>query len=280
MKKLLTIIFVLIILIAGGIGGGMYWFGMGLESSYRLALKQTGDLSGLILQGIGFDKNFLGADAQTLVMLPGLHVTGVVQQHITPGPIALSKLMAGQLDFNPVKYIADGTIKLNAKKGLASADRALIARLPTAALAVRSGLLTEKNTILITVPAFKGKTEGTSISWPQSEFLFETNENWSPIRLVSGSLNAKLPAGVVENLIRLRIHLDIEELKKRRKLSPAEVKQLSPAAVRISVANALPGYIERYGIKDVLDNAKNHGQPVNVSFRPGQIKVGGVTLPQ
>ena len=280
MKKLITILFVLILLVAGAIGGGTYWLGMGVEPSYQQALNQTGDQSGLILKSASFDQGLLASRATTLVMLPGAHVTAMLDQEISPGPIAIQKFLAGEPDFNPVKYVSSGSIKLSAKKELSTEARKLIGRFPVAALNARSDLLSGKNTVSISVPSFKGTLNDTNMSWPTAEFVFEANEHWNPIQLVSGTTNMKLPAEVVENLIRLRIHLDIEDLKSRRKLSPTEIKKLSPTAARIAVENALPGYIDRYGIKDVLDNARNTAQPITVSFRPGQIKVGGVTLPR
>jgi hypothetical protein len=280
MKKILTILFVLIILVAGGVAGGMYWFGMNLESTYRQALNQSGSQSGLILHSTSFSKSFMASDANALAMLPGLNVTAAIHQKIYPGPLALPKLLAGQLEYNPVKFTSMGTIKLNAKKELTGPARGVIARLPAAKLDISSELLSDRTRILVTIPAYKGKFEGTPISWPQTVFIVETNDRWNPIRLVNGSFNAKLPASVVENLIRLRIHLDIEALKTRRKLSPAEIKKLSPAAVKIAVANAFPGYIERYGIGNVLQNAKKTNKPINVIYRSGQIKIGGVMLPR
>lgn len=280
MKKLITIIFVLILLVAGGIGGGTYWFGMGLEASYQQALTQTGNQTGLILKSTSFNKGLLASRATTLIMLPGAHVTAMADQDISPGPIAIQKILAGELDFNPVKFVSNGTLKFSAKKELAPEDKKLIARLPVSTIQARSDLLSGTNMVSISVPSFKGKLDSTNMSWPAAKFVFESNEQWNPVRLVGGTTNMKLPARVVESLIRLRIHLDIEELKARRKLSPAEIKKLSPAAARIAVDNALPGYIDRYGIKDVLDNARNTAQPITVSFRPGQIKVGGVTLPR
>jgi len=280
MKKILTILFVLIILVAGGVAGGMYWFGMSLESTYRQALNQAGNQSGLILHSTSFNQSFMASEADALAMLPGLNVTAMIHQKIYPGPLALPKLLAGQLEYNPVKFSSMGTIKLNAKKELTGPARGVIARLPMAKLEVSSELLSDRTRILVTIPAYKGKFEGTPISWPQTVFIVETNDLWNPIRLVNGSFNAKLPAAVVENLVRLRIHLDIEALKSRRKLSPAEIKKLSPAAVKIAVANAFPGYIERYGIRNVLDNARKTNQPINVSFRAGLTKIGGVVLPR
>ena len=280
MKKILTILFVLILLVAGGVAGGMYWFGMGLESTYRQALNQAGSQSGLILHSTSFNKSYIASDANALAMLPGLNVTAAIDQKIYPGPLALPKLLAGQLEFNPVKYTAMGTIKLNPKKELTGPARGVIARLPAAKLDIGSELLSDRTRVLVTVPAFKGKFEGTAISWPETVFVIETNDRWNPIRLVNGSLNAKLPASVVESLVRLRIHLDIDALKVHRKLSPAEIKKLSPAAVKIAVANAFPGYIERYGIGNVLENARKNNQPINVSYRAGQVKIGGVMLPR
>jgi len=280
MKKILTILFVLIILVVGGVAGGMYWFGMNLESTYRQALNQAGSQSGLILHSTSFNKTFVSSDASALAMLPGLNVTAAIDQKIFPGPLALPKLLAGQLEYNPVKYTSMGTIKLNAKKELTGPARGVIARLPAAKLDVSSDLLSERSRVLITVPAFKGKFEGTPMSWPETVFVIETNDRWNPIRLVNGSFNAKLPASVIESLIRARINLDIEGLKSQRKLSPAEIKKLSPAAVKIAVANAFPGYIDRYGIRNVLDNAKKNSQPVNVVYRAGQLKIGGVMLPR
>jgi hypothetical protein len=280
MKKILTILLVLIILVAGGVAGGMYWFGMSVESTYRAALNQAGRQSGLLIHSTSFNKSFMASDAKALAMLPGVNVTAAINQKIYPGPLALPKLLAGKLEYNPVKYTSIGTIKLSAKKGLTGPARGVIARLPAAKLDVSSDLLSNKNRILITLPPFKGKFEGTPISWPETIFIFQSTDNWSPIRLANGSMSAKLPASVIESLIRLKIHLDIEALKTRRKLSPAEIKKLSPAAVRIAVANAFPGYIERYGIQNVLDNAKKTNQPINVSYRAGQIKIGGVMLPR
>lgn len=280
MKKLLTIILVLIILVAGGVGGGMYWFGMELESSYNQATRQTGKQTGLILKNSGFTKGFMASTANTIVMLPGVHATAMISQQISPGPIAIAKIIAGELDYNPVKYLSSGTIKINGKKGLGSAEKRLIKKLPPAQISVRSDLLSGTNTISIVIPSFKGKIDGTSISWPKTRFKFETDDQWNSIKLISGTANMKLPSRVIENIIRLRIHLDIEELKSKRKLSPSEIKKLSPAASRLAVDNALPGYIKRYGIRNVLDNAISNNQPVTVSFRPGQIKVGGVTLPR
>ena len=280
MKKILTILFVLIILVVGGVAGGMYWFGMNLESTYRQALNQAGSQSGLILHSTSFNKTFISSDASALAMLPGLNVTAAIDQKIFPGPLALPQLLAGQLEYNLVKYTSMGTIKLNAKKELTGPARGVIARLPAAKLDISSDLLSDRSRILITVPAFKGKFEGTPMSWPQTVFVIETNDRWNPIRLVNGSFNAKLPASVVESLIRARINLDIEGLKSQRKLSPSEIKKLSPAAVKIAVANAFPGYIDRYGIRNVLDNAKKNNQPVNVIFRAGQLRIGGVMLPR
>lgn len=267
-------------LVAGGVAGGMYWFGMNLESTYRQALNQAGSQSGLILHSTSFNKSFVASDANALAMLPGLNITAAINQKIYPGPLALPKLLAGQLEFSPVKYTAMGTIKLNPKKELTGPARGVVARLPAAKLQISSSLLSDKSRVLITVPPFKGTLEGTPISWPETVFVIETNDSWNPIRLVNGSMNARLPASVVENLIRLRIHLDIEALKAHRKLSPAEIKKLSPAAVKIAVANAYPGYIERYGIGNVLDNARKNNQPLNVSYRAGQLRIGGVTLPR
>lgn len=280
MKKILTILLVLIILVAGGVAGGMYWFGMSLEPTYRAALNQASRQSGFLIHSTSFNQSFIVSDANALAMLPGVDVTAAINQKIYPGPLATPKLLAGKLEYKPVKYTAFGTIKLNAKKGLTGPARGVIARLPAAKLDVSSDLLSDKSRMLITIPAFKGKFEGTPISWPETFFIFQSNDNWSSIQLANGSLSAKLPASAIESLIRLKIHLDIEALKTRRKLSPAEIKKLSPAAVRIAVANAFPGYIERYGIQNVLDNARKKNQAITVSYRAGQIKIGGVMLPR
>jgi len=280
MKKILTIFLVLIILIAGGVAGGMYWFGMSLESTYRQALDQAGSQSGIIIRSTSYNQGFMNSDASAIAVLPGLDLTAAIDQKIFPGPLALPKLLAGQIEINPIKFMARGTIKLNAKKELTGPARGVIARLPAANLDVVSKLLDEKNRVLVTLPAYNGKYEGTPISWPETVFVFQTNDRWNPIQLMNGSFTAKVPASVIESLVRLKIHLDIEALKAHRKLSPAEIKQLSPAAVKIAVNNAYPGYIERYGIKDVLDNARNANQAIAVSYRAGQLKIGGVMLPR
>lgn len=284
MKTLLKIFFLLILLIVGGLAGGTYWFGKNLEQDMQQALAQSSSQGGVILKSSSFSPGLLESRAQIMAMVPGVNMTGMIDQRIVPGPIPLANLISGQIDlatqFQPVKFVSSGTLKLHPKKGLASDDAGLVKKLAAANIDVRSDLVSNKNTITITLPAFKGKMDGVLMTWPQTEFRFETNDQWSPIHLVGGTGTMKLPARMVESLIRLRIHLDIEQLKSNRKLKPAEIKKLSPAAVRISVANALPGYIERYGIRDVLNNARSQNRPITVSFRPGQIKVGGVTLPR
>lgn len=287
MKTLLKIFFLLILLIVGGLAGGTYWFGKNLEQDLQRALAQASSQGGAILKSSSFNAGLLESQAQIMAMVPGVNMTGMIDQRIVPGPIPLANLISGQVNLDnlagelqPVKYVSNGTLKLQAKKNLGSDDAALVKKLAAANISVRSDLVSNKNTITITLPAFKGRMDGVLMSWPETEFKLETNEQWSPIYLVGGTGTMKLPARMVENLVRLRIHLDIEQLKTSRKLKPAEAKKLSPAAVRISVANALPGYIERYGIRDVLNNAASRNQPVTISFRPGQIKVGGVTLPK
>lgn len=284
MKTLLKIFFLLILLIVGGLAGGTYWFGKNLEQDMQQALAQSTSQGGVILKSSSFNPGLLESQAQIMAMVPGVNMTGMIDQRIVPGPIPLANLLSGQVDlatqFQPVKFVSGGTLKLHPKKGLDGDDANLVKKLAAANIDVRSDLVSNKNTITIILPAFKGKMDGVLMSWPQTEFRFETNDRWSPIYLVGGTGTMKLPARMVENLIRLRIHLDIEQLKTNRKLKPAEIKKLSPAAVRISVANALPGYIERYGIRDVLNNARSQNRPITISFRPGQIKVGGVTLPR
>lgn len=280
MKTLIKLFFLLIFLVIAGVAGGTYWLGMSLEQRHSTALQLASGQTGLILKSTGFNKGLIDSNATAMAMLPGVHITANIDQKVFPGPLPLASLMQGKVDTDPVYYMSNGTIKLNAKKGIRGSDRTFVNRLPAADIGARASLLSGKNYITITIPAHKGKLDNTLISWPQTEFRFETNEAWNPVQLVSGSASMKLPARVVENLIRLRIHLDIEELKTLRKLSKAEIKKLSPAAVRIAVDNALPGYIDRYGIRNVLENAKSRNRPITVSFRPGQVKVGGVTLPK
>lgn len=280
MKTLIKLIFALIFLVIAAVAGGTYWFGMGLEQRQEDVARLASSQTGLIIKSTGFSKGLIDSSAMAMAMLPGVHIIANIEQKIFPGPLPLASLMNGQIDLEPVNFMSSGTIKLNGKKELAAADRAFVNRLPAASLSLRSNLLTEKYFVSIDVPSFKGKIDDTDISWPQTEFRFETNSQWQPVQLVSGATTLKLPASVIENLIRLQIHLDIENLKANRKLTRDEIKKLSPAAVRISVENALPGYIERYGIRNVLDNAKATNKPINVSFRPGQIKVGGVVLPR
>jgi len=278
MKKILMALLVLIILVAGGIAGGMYWFGQTLESGYQQALQQVGNQSGMIMKSTGFTPGFMSSQANALVMIPGANVTANADHEISPGPINIAGLLAGDIDFNPIKYVARSTVKLVPKKELSPENRKLVASLPAVVVNSRADLLNGGTRADITIPAYKGTVDGTAMSWPQMEFQVEGDDNWGSLRLVSGSAAMKLPAEVVENMIRIRIQLDIENLKTQRKLSPQEAKQLSPAAVRLAVENALPGYINRYGIKEVLTAAKNGKQPVSVSYRPGQLKVGGVTL--
>jgi hypothetical protein len=278
MKKILVALLVLILLVAGGIAGGMYWFGQALESGYQQALQQVGNQSGMILKSTGFTSGFMASQANTLVMIPGANVTGTADHEIAPGPVNLGGLLAGDIDLNPAKYVARTTVKLLPKKELSAEDKKVIASLPAAVIVSRANLLDGGTRANITVPSYKGTVDGTAMNWPQMEFSFEGDDVWGSLRLVSGSAAMKLPAAVVEDLIRVRIQLDIENLKTQRKLSPQEAKQLSPAAVKLAVENALPGYIVRYGIKEILAASRNSKQPISVSYRPGQLKVGGVTI--
>jgi len=280
MKTLIKLIFALIFLVIAAVAGGTYWFGMGLEQRHQDVVNLASSQTGLIIKSTGFSKGLIDSSAMSMAMLPGVHIIANIEQKVFPGPLPLASLMNGQIDYEPVYFMSSGTIKLNGKKELKPEDRAFVNRLPAASLSLRSGLYPEKYTMSVGIPSFKGKIDDTDISWPQTEFRFETNSQWNPVRLVSGAATMKLPASVVEDLIRLQIHLDIENLKATRKLTRQEIKGLSPAAVRISVENALPGYIERYGIRNVLENARSSKKSINVSFRPGQIKVGGVILPR
>lgn len=280
MKKILVALLVLIILVAGGVAGGMYWFGQSLESSYQQALQQVGGQSGMILKSTGFTPGFVSSQAKTLVMIPGADVTADAEHEIAPGPINITGLLAGNIDFNPIKYAAVSKIRLTPKKELSVDGKKAVATLPATTVKSLLGLMNSGISADITVPAYKGSLGGTVMTWPQMEFRVEGDESWGSLHLVSGSAALKLPAEVVENLIRVRIQLDIEDLKKLRKLSPQEAKQLSPAAVKLAVENALPGYVSRYGIKEVLAAAKNGKQPVSVSYRPGQLKIGGITIVQ
>jgi len=280
MKTLIKLIFALIFLVIAAVAGGTYWFGMGLEQRHQDVVNLASSQTGLIIKSTGFSKGLIDSSAMSMAMLPGVHIIANIEQKVFPGPLPLASLMNGQIDYEPVYFMSSGTIKLNGKKELKPEDRAFVNRLPAASLSLRSGLYPEKYTMSVGIPSFKGKIDDTDISWPQTEFRFETNSQWNPVRLVSGAATMKLPASVVEDLIRLQIHLDIENLKATRKLTRQEIRGLSPAAVRISVENALPGYIERYGIRNVLENARSSKKSINVSFRPGQIKVGGVILPR
>lgn len=278
MKKIFVALLVLIILVAGGVAGGMYWFGQSLESGYQQALQQVGNQSGMILKSTGFTPGFMASRANTLVMIPGASVTANAEHEIAPGPVNVGGLLAGEIDPNPVKYVARSTIKFLPKKELSAEHKKIVAGLPPIVIVSRANLLDGGTNASITAPAYKGTVDGTAMNWPQMEFRFEGDDLWGSMRLVSGSATMNLPAEVIEDLIRVRIQLDIENLKKQRKLSPQEAKQLSPAAVKLAVENALPGYISRYGIKEMLAAAKSSKQPVAVSYRPGQLKVGGVTI--
>jgi uncharacterized protein YdgA (DUF945 family) len=120
-KKLISLITVLVVLSLGLWTAATYWFGTKTEQRYHAFLKQASQYQYLRLVNESYSRGFLGSKARTVVEFhppPGT-VTGdqpfqfKLDHDITHGPLSFGKSPEGQAQFKPVMAIIETRLVLS-----------------------------------------------------------------------------------------------------------------------------------------------------------------------
>ena len=115
MKKFISIVMLLLILVVALWGGATYWFGVKTEERYHALLEQASSWQVVTLLNESYSRGFLGSKARTIVefrRLPDMAAENqpmrfILESDITHGPFPLRQSPNGKGRFKPVMAIIE-----------------------------------------------------------------------------------------------------------------------------------------------------------------------------
>ncbi len=121
MKKIATILgAVLVLLVAVG-AAAPFWFGMQAEDAYNNLVGQMAQTSSASINTKHYERGWLRSTAETTVALPGVPMNVSLTHDIAHGPLAIDRLLQGELTVTPALAFVSSHATLTPRPG-ASAD--------------------------------------------------------------------------------------------------------------------------------------------------------------
>ncbi|MFQ6021465.1 MAG: YdgA family protein [Acidiferrobacterales bacterium] len=164
MKKIVTILGMVLILLVVAAGAAPFWFGMQAENAYNSIVEQMAKNGSTTVRTKHYERGWLRSTAETVVTLPGLPVDVSLTHDIAHGPLALDRLMQGQLELTPAVAFVSSRATLAPRKG-AETLKDLIKQLPPATADTVLALSGNAEMQINVPPSRRKSKDGGAINW-------------------------------------------------------------------------------------------------------------------
>jgi uncharacterized protein YdgA (DUF945 family) len=114
-KRIATILGILVILIVAAAAAAPFWFGMEAEKAYNNIVQELG--SSAAVSSKRYERGWLSSTAETTVALSGSPLEFSLVHHIAHGPLPIDRLLHGDLTLTPAMAFISSEIRLLPKKG-------------------------------------------------------------------------------------------------------------------------------------------------------------------
>ena len=115
MKRIATIIGILVLLIVAAAAAAPFWFGMETEKAYNNMVQELS--SSTAISSKRYERGWLSSTAETTVALSGAPVELSMVHRIAHGPLPIDRLLQGDLVLAPAMAFITSEIRLVPKRG-------------------------------------------------------------------------------------------------------------------------------------------------------------------
>ncbi|MFV1997462.1 MAG: YdgA family protein [Acidiferrobacterales bacterium] len=178
MKRALTVISVVSLLLAIAFAAAPYWMGMQIESAINDAVKGMTTRTGITSTNVSFSRGWLKSEANSKILLPTTPIVIDATHRIEHGPLPLSQLLSG--DFAPALALIKTTLRftssIKAPAGLAESLKTLP---PVEIETVLD--LSGNGTSIFGLASASHKQGETTISWEAGKGQMQFDRKWKKI---------------------------------------------------------------------------------------------------
>lgn len=119
MKRIATIIGIVLVLIVAAAAALPFWFGMETEKAYNSIVQELS--SGTAISSQRYDRGWLSSTAETTMALSGSPLTVSMVHRISHGPLPIDRILGGDFALTPAMAFVDSEVRLVPKKGSGAA---------------------------------------------------------------------------------------------------------------------------------------------------------------
>ena len=115
MKRIATIIGIVLVLIVAAAAALPFWFGMETEKAYKNIVQELS--SGTAISTQRYERGWLSSSAETDMAILGSPLTVSMVHRISHGPVAIHRILGGDFALTPAMAFVDSELRLAPKKG-------------------------------------------------------------------------------------------------------------------------------------------------------------------
>lgn len=119
MKRIATIIGIVLVLIVAAAAALPFWFGMETEKAYNNIVQELS--SGTAISGQRYERGWLSSTAETTMAISGSPLTVSMVHRISHGPVAIDRILGGDFALTPAMAFVNSELRLVPKKGSGAA---------------------------------------------------------------------------------------------------------------------------------------------------------------
>lgn len=165
MKRILTALAIVLVLLLGAAAAAPFWFGMETEKHYQQMIQELAKNTGAAIDNRSYERGWLRSRAEAVIAWPGLPADLTVTHEIAHGPLALDKLLAGELSFAPANAFINSRATFSPSKGASEQEKTLARQLPPVNAETVISLTGDAEMDLTVPPAKKMGKDGSGFNW-------------------------------------------------------------------------------------------------------------------
>ena len=119
MKRIATIIGIVLVIIVAAAAAAPFWFGMETEKAYNNIVRELS--SGAAVSTERYERGWLSSTAETTLALSGSPLTVSMVHRINHGPLPINRLLGGDFSLTPGMAFIDSKLRLVPKRGAGAA---------------------------------------------------------------------------------------------------------------------------------------------------------------
>ena len=179
MKRALTVIGIVILLLGLAGVAAPYWLGMKTESAFNDAIKGLATRSGMPSKNYSFSRGWLRSEAKNEFNLLSTPAVITATHRIEHGPLPLSQIMSGEIA--PALALIKTTLRLSATADASASLSESLNKLPPIRLTTILDL-SGNGSSKLQIDAATRKLGETTVSWQAGSGKMEFDRQWKKIR--------------------------------------------------------------------------------------------------